>query len=725
MDRTAWIVVALCVVGLVLWEIYLAKQMASRPTPVGAAPGQTSATATPAILASSPSPTPVAEAAPSSEPTPSFAEKIETLRNSDVELRLTNRGGGIKEAVLLRQIAEKGQRVVLNADQSAPIGAILEQPSAPTLPEFTASVESNSTVQFERTTAEQVVVRKKFFFEKSPENKDNYVIEMDVDLENRGDKPYQSGGYFLALGSAAPIHPRDYPSYTRLVWCIDGKAKGIDVGWFGSSGGFLGLGQRAARRYYQESIAGAEWVAVSNQFFTTLMAPLTAKATAVWGRRFDIERSPDEKLLGIEGSLGMPGFHLQPGQTYSARFEIYAGPKLYHRLAQLPHNEAEVMDFGMFKIVCQFLLNFMNLLHSWLHDYGLAILALTTIIKLTLWPIQNKANRSMRQMAALSPKMQELRDKYKDDPTRVNQEMMKLYKQYGINPVGGCLPMMIQIPIFFGLFKMLGQAVELRNAKFLWVKDLSQPDTIAHLPLLGWPINIIPLCMAATQIWLMAMTPKTGDPTQRRVMMFTPLIFLFICYNFAAALALYYTAQNLFSILQFYQNKRQPTRWKTKTMMTPKDLLDTMLGYLGFVVQIEETTNEGGNPTLQIYTEESRRLIGRDGETLEAIQFLLNRLLQAKDKDAEKVIVDCEHYRSMREDRIVQRVRELADRVRITGRSLQLEPMNSYERRLVHNAFKDDPDVATWSPSDSARIKQITLLKRRPKRETAQGATAS
>ena len=157
-------------------------------------------------------------------------------------------------------------------------------------------------------------------------------------------------------------------------------------------------------------------------------------------------------------------------------------------------------------------------------------------------------------------------------------------------------------------------------------------------------------------------------------------------------------------------------------MMTPRDLLDTMLGYLGFVVQIEETKNEGGNLVLQIYTEESRRLIGRDGETLEAIQFLLNRLLQAKDKDAEKVIVDCEHYRSMREDRIVQRVRELADRVRITGRSLQLEPMNSYERRLVHNAFKDDPDVATWSPSDSARIKQITLVKRQPKKEPAQKA---
>ena len=559
MDRTAWIVVVLCVLGLVLWEVYLAKQTPPRPAPVSSTPGQASPTATPTVFGASPTPTASPEVAPKSvESVWSSPEKIETLRNSDVELRLTNRGGGIKEAVLLRQVAEKGQRVALNSAENAPIGALIEQPSAFRISEFTASAESDSAVQFERTTAEQVTIRKKFFFQQSPEKKDNFVVEMDVDLENRGAKPYQNAGYFVALGSAAPIHFKDYPSYTRLVWCIDGKAKGIDVGWFGGGGGFLGMGQRAARPFYQENIAGAEWVAVSDQFFTTLMAPLSGKANQVWGRRFDINRAPDQKVLGIEGALGMPGFALQPGQSYSARFEIYAGPKLYHRLAQLPHNEAEIMDFGMFKLVCQFLLNFMNLLHSWLHDYGLAILALTTIIKLTLWPIQNRANRSMRQMAALSPKMQELKEKYKDDPTRMNQEVMKLYKQYGINPVGGCLPMMIQIPIFFGLFKMLGQAVELRNAKFLWVRDLSQPDTVAHLPLLGWPINIIPLCMAATQIWLMAMTPKTGDATQRRVMMFTPLIFLFICYNFAAALALYYTAQNLFSILQFYQNKNQP-----------------------------------------------------------------------------------------------------------------------------------------------------------------------
>src|SRR5881409_946603 len=144
MDRTAWIVVAFCVIGLVVWEIYLAKQMASRPAPVGVTSGQPSPASASATFAPSPAPTPVAEATlKSAEASPTFAEKIETLRNSDVELRLTNRGGGIKEAVLLRQMAEKGQHVVLNSAQNAPIGAIIESRfiETPTLAEFTASTE--------------------------------------------------------------------------------------------------------------------------------------------------------------------------------------------------------------------------------------------------------------------------------------------------------------------------------------------------------------------------------------------------------------------------------------------------------------------------------------------------------------------------------------------------------------------------------------------------------
>jgi YidC/Oxa1 family membrane protein insertase len=557
MDRTAWIVVALCVVGLVVWEIYLAKQMAPRPAPLTATPGQTAPTTTPSILTPSPSPVASPETAPqATESGPSFAEKIEALRNSDVELRFTNRGGGIAEAVMFNHIAEGDQRVTLNSPKHTPIGAIVDDPAKPALPEFTLTRESDSSMRCERTAPDGITLRKKFSLLQSAQKKDDFLIELNLIVQNTGSQPHSNTGYFVALGSAAPIHPKDYPYYTRLVWSINGKARDKNVSSFQGSGGFLGIGAHAAQPVFQENFAGAEWTAVTDQFFATIIAPLSAKATGIWGRSFDV--STAQNMVGIEGAMRMPGFQVQPGQTYTARFQIWAGPKIYHRLAQLEQNQAEIMNFGMFKIVSQFLLNFLNTIHGFVKDYGVAILVLTLVVRLVLWPLQSKANQTMRKTALLGPKMQELREKFKDDPTRMNQEVMKLYKQYGINPVGGCLPMAIQIPIFFGLYQMLAQAVELRNARFLWVHDLSQPDTVAHLPVLGWPINIIPLLMAATQIWLMAMTPKTGDPTQRRIMMFTPLIFLFFCYNFAAALALYYTAQNLFSILQFYQNKRQP-----------------------------------------------------------------------------------------------------------------------------------------------------------------------
>jgi YidC/Oxa1 family membrane protein insertase len=538
--------------------MYLAKQIAPRPSHATATSGQASPTGTPAMLAPSPSPVASPEASPErAEAVPSFSEKLETLRNSDVELRFTNRGGGIAEAVLFNHIGENSAPVTLNSPKHMPIGAMVDDPAKPVLPEFTVTRESDGSVRCERSAPDGMTIRKKFSLVQSNQKKDDFLLELDLDVQNAGAQPHANGDYFLALGSAVPIHPKDYPIYTRLVWSINGKARDRNVSSFQGSPGFLGIvGAHAAQPIFQENFAGAEWAAVTDQFFATIIAPLNAKATGIWGRSFEV--STAQNMVGIEGAMRMPGFQVQPGQTYTARFQIWAGPKIYHRLAQLEQNQAEIMNFGMFKIVSQFLLNFLNTIHGFVKDYGVAILVLTLVVRLVLWPLQSKANQTMRKTAALGPDMQKIREKYKDDPTRMNQEVMKLYKQYGINPVGGCLPMAIQIPIFFGLYQMLAQAVELRNARFLWVHDLSQPDTVAHLPVLGFPINIIPLLMAATQVWLMAMTPKTGDPTQRRIMMFTPLIFLFFCYNFAAALALYYTAQNLFSILQFYQNKRQP-----------------------------------------------------------------------------------------------------------------------------------------------------------------------
>jgi YidC/Oxa1 family membrane protein insertase len=537
------------------------------PTPA-AGPESPATTAASQAPSASPSPGAFPTPAPAAS-VPSFAEKTETLRNEDLELRLTNRGAGISEAVLLKHTVENGQPVILNSAEHTPIGAIIEQPATPALPEFTIVRGDDGSIQFDRTTPEGVSVRKKFFFPPTTEKTDNFVAEMDVDFRNDGTLPYTNAGYFVALGSTQPLHPKDLPTNTRLVWCVGGSAKETQVTWFAGGGGFLGMGQHAPRPLYQEKIAGAEWAAMTNQFFTTILTPLDAKVIEAWTQPFEIKGAVTPPLQGMDGAMGMPGFVLQPGQSSTVRFQIYAGPKLYARLAKLSHDEAEIMNFGHFKLISQTLLNFLNFLNSWVHSYGWAIILLTACVKGVLWPLQNKANKSMRKMSALAPKMQELKEKYKDDPTRMNQEVMKLYKEHGVNPVGGCLPMMIQIPIFFGLFNMLGQVAELRNSRFLWVHDLSQPDTLFIIPGLGWipflgdpllglPVNILPLLMGASNIWLMRMTPKTGDSTQRRIMMFMPLIFLVFCYNFAAALALYYTTQNLFTILQLWQNQRQP-----------------------------------------------------------------------------------------------------------------------------------------------------------------------
>ena len=146
---------------------------------------------------------------------------------------------------------------------------------------------------------------------------------------------------------------------------------------------------------------------------------------------------------------------------------------------------------------------------------------------------------------------------------------------------------------------------------------------------------------------------------------------------------------------------------------TPLELLDTMLGHLGYAFDIREVVADDGTITLQIYTAESERLIGPEGEALDDLQFLLNRLLQSRDRQAPRVVVDVEHYREMQQDSFLREIRVLAEQVRQTGRPVQLEPMNSYDRRIVHNAFKDDSDIVTTSPPDDARLKRITLARRR------------
>jgi YidC/Oxa1 family membrane protein insertase len=592
MDRKAIVAIALSLVTLFAWTYYSQKQTekmnAWRKTQRDAAEAAKAA-AEPAAAA--PEAVPVAPVEPSAPAAPVAMAQTEKVTTPSVAYTLTNLGGGVARVELLKHAAEKNTRMVLNEFATVPIGAVTLQPDENLQAPFTQSVDPNAGVAtYERTIGDHLLLTKRFQLPRAGD-REEYAFKIDVTFANRGTAPAAVPGYYMHLGGAAPIHQTDQAIYTGFTY--HGASKFIDATWFGG-GGFLGIGGGARPVYpdKQKTLMGVRWAGVTNQYFSTIVSPLVTatdsagqsqqRGNGVWARRFTVTDAAWEaaghtkngtaERLGVEGALGMPGFTLAPGETRAQSFQIYAGPREYSRIKRLGSDEEQVMDFGMFGFVSKTLLNSMNWLNARLGSYAAAIIVLTIIIKLLLWPLQNKATNSMKRMALLSPKMTELREKHADNPQKMNEEIMKLYKDYGVNPVGGCLPMLVQIPIFFGFYNMLGKAVELRNSKFLWVQDLSQPDTIAHLPLLGWPLNVLPLLMAATMFWTMAISPKSGDATQQKIFMFMPLIFVFFCYNFASALALYWTVQNIFSVAQLYATRNQapPTLEKVAAPATKK-----------------------------------------------------------------------------------------------------------------------------------------------------------
>ena len=334
------------------------------------------------------------------------------------------------------------------------------------------------------------------------------------------------------------------------------------------------------------------WVAVEDQFFTVLLTPppdhLIPQATF---RCFN-ERTPEGNIApqtepNIEASADFPEIHLPVGKALDLNYTLYAGPKEHSRLNVLGENQGELMNYDGVLPFSWLIVPMLNLLHFFngiVHNYGVAIILLTLVVKAITWPLQSFANRSGKRMQAVAPKLKELQAKYKDQPEKLQTETFALYRDYGVNPFGGCLPALVQMPVFFSLYFMLQNAVELRGQSFLWVHDLTQPDTIwSHaLPFVipfsstpvTWCSTPLPLMVTGLTMVMMRMTPQMGDPAQAKMVQFMPLVFLFIFYNFAAGLSLYYVINNAVSIIQIYRNLRKPLpELKRKPKKTRSDLI--------------------------------------------------------------------------------------------------------------------------------------------------------
>jgi YidC/Oxa1 family membrane protein insertase len=279
-------------------------------------------------------------------------------------------------------------------------------------------------------------------------------------------------------------------------------------------------------------IRDALWVGFSAQYFAALAMPAEGPAT-VW--------------LAISDALPIARVDL-PTTDGEAQFRVFLGPKDRDTLVSAGHQLDRALDFGWFWFIAVPLLWGLRLLHRFIPNYGVAIILLTGIVKLVTAPLTQTSFKSMKAMQKLQPEMQRLRERYKDDQATLQKEVMELYKRHRVNPVSGCLPMLLQLPIFVGLYNALMHAIELRHAPFmLWINDLSAPD---RLMVGGIGIPVLVLLMGASMLVQQWMTPQQGDPTQQRMMMIMPVVFTFISINFPSGLVLYWLVNNILTMAQ-------------------------------------------------------------------------------------------------------------------------------------------------------------------------------
>ena len=287
-----------------------------------------------------------------------------------------------------------------------------------------------------------------------------------------------------------------------------------------------------------------DWAGYSSNYFLCGLIPQDGS-----GVSFTMQGTQDFARMQLSGNLDS----LQPGAEKEYKYLVFYGPKKQTMLKDLGYNLDKAINFGWFDIIAKPTLWLLNWFYSFCHNYGVAIILVTILFKAIFWPISQKGMKSMKNMQKLQPKMVKIKEKYKNDPAKMNQEVMNLYKTYKVNPLGGCLPMMLQIPVFFALYKVLLMGIELRHAPFmLWINDLSAPDRLwigFDIPYLGG-LPILTLLMGASMFYQQKLTPTSADPTQAKIMMFLPVIFTFMFLNFASGLVLYWFVNNLLSILQ-------------------------------------------------------------------------------------------------------------------------------------------------------------------------------
>lgn len=369
-----------------------------------------------------------------------------------------------------------------------------------------------------------ITIKKIFTFED-----DSYLFTLKVKIKNPTQKPFTDQLLFRMVSNPVSKLDRRYvfrgPAYSTRGTYEEVKLK--------KPGNLF------------EYTGELDWVGYGDPYFLMALVPPADEAWRVTFRR--LNKTADEVILWS------PSFTLPPQGEDEIELKLYFGPKSIQVLKKVGYHLANAVNFGFFDPVAKPLLYALQFFYRYTGNYGIAIIILTALIRILFWPLNHLSYKSMRKMQELQPVIIKLKEKYGDDKARLNQELMQLYKTYKVNPFMGCLPMVIQIPVFFALYKVLLMAIELRHAPFLgWIKDLSAPDRLYigfDIPYLGG-IPVLTILMGVSMYFQQKLSPTSLDPTQEKMMLMMPVIFTVLFINFPSGLVLYWLTNNLLSIFQ-------------------------------------------------------------------------------------------------------------------------------------------------------------------------------
>lgn len=496
---------------------------------------------------------------------PPAEEKLAILGNNRVKLELTSIGGGVKTATLQDFPKLKGgeERVVLDFSTATALAY-----------SGLAGIGANDSLSLQALDGGKSAVFSKAWnsgtaFERTITLGDGYLVTVKDRFINTGTDPWNLPAIRIQTGYMQ--NPADMKAMKGV------SILGVDS--YTPTGGINYWGKKINKLYKTAGKPGSldaipegmhgeivDWVSAKNKFFTQIIRPDEPAATmAVLSTRDMNEKGIVPQ--NIAAALAFKPAVVNPGSAFELGYTYYIGPKNYSILKAAGNNMEGVMEFetiGTFSWMNwlmeparRFLLWTMNKFHLVIPNYGVAIILLTLLIRILFWPLTHKSTESMKRMQEIQPEIKALQEKYKKDPQRMQQETMKLYKEKKVNPMGGCLPMFIQIPVFIALFTVLRNAIELRYSGFLWIADLSQPENLfaGKVPFVG-ALNILPIVMSISMIWQQKLTSPATAATpeqqqQQKMMMFMmPIMMLFFFYSMPSGLVLYWTTSNLLMIAQ-------------------------------------------------------------------------------------------------------------------------------------------------------------------------------